>query len=84
MSSLSGFSTNSHLEEGPEEGLAKDDKTHSDPFASSQDPFATFAAFSIPTAEDSFGGRGFSGKPSVLSAFDPFGGANDPFKVRPY
>ena len=94
MSSLSGFSTNSHLDEGAEEGGggAKDDKTHHDPFASTgsstRDPFA---AFTLPAADASnFGGssgRSFSGKPSDLSAFDPFGSGGsgtsnfDPFKV---
>lgn len=90
MSSLSGFSTNSHLDEGTEENVAKDDKPHPDPFAPTSggggaDPFA---AFSLPAgSDDVFGGRGFSGRPSDLSAFDPFGGSGgsnsnfDPFKV---
>ena len=87
MSSLSGFSTNSHLEEGG--GGSKEDKTHHDPFSSTtgatRDPFA---AFTLPTTDAGvFGGKSFSGKPSDVSAFDPFGGsaagANfDPFKVR--
>lgn len=92
---MSGFSTNSHLDDGAEEAVAKDDKnsSHPDPFSSaasgtttsslSRDPFA---AFSIPPSTDpTFGGvGGFSGKPSDLSAFDPFGGdVNfDHFKVR--
>lgn len=93
MSSLSGFSTNSHLDEGAEEGAgggAKEDKSHPDPFSSAgsstRDPFA---AFTLPTSDaNSFGGsssgRSFSGKPSDLSAFDPFGSGTsnfDPFKV---
>ena len=89
MSSISGFSTNSHLDDGGDDsaggGGAKldDNKGRSDPFSSNQsnDPFA---AFSIPTGDPfssspsgrSVGGE-FSGKPSDLSAFDPF----DPFKV---
>ena len=95
MSSLSGFSTNSHLDEGTEEGGgagsgAKEDK-RSDPFAtSSTTPRDPFAAFTIPTtSDDAFGGgRGFgSAKPSDVSIFDPFGSgggsssAFDPFKV---
>ena len=83
VSSISGFSTNSHLEDGGEEG-GREDKQRSDPFAStstsSTDPFA---AFSVPIG-DSFASSGamFSGKPSDLSAFDPFG-PSDPFKVQP-
>ena len=85
VSSLSGFSTNSHLEEGLEEGvMGKEEKSQQpDLFPSSTaggaDPFA---AFSLPTTGDPFGGKGFSGKPSDLSSFDPFGGNFDAFKVR--
>ena len=81
VSSISGFSTNSHLEDGGEEG-GREDKQRPDPFASSSASSADpFAAFSVPI--DSFASSGaiFSGKPSDLSAFDPFG-PSDPFKVR--
>ena len=83
VSSLSGFSTNSHLDEGPEEGGAKEDKVRTDPFVSTSSAADPFAAFSLSTtaASDPFGGRAFSGKPSDLSAFDPFGDSGDPFKV---
>lgn len=84
VSSLSGFSTNSHLDEGPEDGGGKEDKALADPFASTSSAADPFAAFSLPTSvasSDPFGGRAFSGKPSDLSAFDPFGGGSDPFKV---
>ena len=85
VSSLSGFSTNSHLEEGVEEVGAKEGKPGPDPFGTSTSGSDPFAAFSLPaTLEgDQFGGRAFSGKPSEISAFDPFGVAGaDPFKVR--
>ncbi len=57
-----------------------------DPFASTSSASDPFSAFSVPTtnaatSSDPFGGRAFSGKPSDLSAFDPFGGSGDPFKV---
>ena len=94
MSSLSGFSTNSHLDDGAEEGVAKDDRLHPDPFGSSSgggsggsggDPFAAFSLRSTAgPGGDPFGGQSFSGKPSDLSAFDPFGGNFDPFKVRSF
>jgi len=84
VSSLSGFSTNSHLDEGPDEGGAKEDKVRTDPFVSTSSAADPFAAFSLPSStasSDPFAGRAFSGKPSDLSAFDPFGGSGDPFKV---
>ena len=74
-------------------GGAKDDKKL-DPFASTSlgagGGSDLFAAFSVPTSGSSdpfFSGGGggggaglFSGKPSDVSAFDPFG-ISDPFKV---
>jgi len=82
VSSISGFSTNSHLEEGGEEGN-KEDKQRSDPFGSTSTSTDPFAAFSVPIGGDPFASSTaavFSGKPSDLSAFDPFG-PSDPFKV---
>ena len=102
MSSISGFSTNSHLDDGADDntqsssslavaastsGGAKDDKKI-DPFASTSSGGGSdlFSAFSVPTSGSSdpfFSGGGaslFSGKPSDVSAFDPFG-ISDPFKV---
>ena len=87
MSSISGFSTNSHLDEGVEDssvgsGAKTEDKRTGDPFASTQtsstDPFAAFA---LPPG-DPFTSASQSGafKTSNVSAFDPFG-TSDPFKV---
>ena len=96
VSSISGFSTNSHLDDGGDESSvgSKDPTQHQQP---SHDPFASvtsgndpFAAFSLPSADPFFpptsGGSKFTGKPSLLSAFDPLGGSDpfgssDPFKV---
>jgi len=86
VSSISGFSTNSHLDEGPEEMTAKPEekRTVADPFSSTQAANDPFAAFSLPPG-DPFGvsgpGQGGAFKPSDVSAFDPFGGSSDPFKV---
>ena len=103
MSSISGFSTNSHLEDGADDntqsssslavaaggGGARDDKKN-DPFASTSSAGGSdlFSAFSIPTSSsDPFfsggGANAFTGKPSDVSAFDPFG-ITDPFKVQNY
>jgi hypothetical protein len=71
-------------------GGARDDKKL-DPFASTSSGAGggsdLFSAFSVPTSGGSsdpfFSGGGaslFSGKPSDVSAFDPFG-ISDPFKV---
>lgn len=84
VSSISGFSTNSHLEEGAaEDASSKEDKQRSDPFASATSSTSTdpFAAFSVAGVGDPFtsAGGAFTGKPSDLSAFDPFG-PSDPFK----
>ncbi len=86
MSSISGFSTNSHLDDGPEEVINKPEekRNNTDPFTSTQiaDPFA---AFSLPPGDPfGAGSQGGAFKPSDLSAFDPFGGTSDPFKVGHY
>ena len=67
-----------------EECLAKEVKPCPDPFGTATLGSDPFAAFSLPStvASDPFGGNAFSGKPSDLSSFDPFGGSSsDPFKV---
>ena len=68
-------------------GGAKDDKKL-DPFGSGAGGGSDlFSAFTVPTSGSSdpfFSGGGaslFSGKPSDVSAFDPFGISSDPFKV---
>ena len=93
MSSISGFSTNSHLEDTGDDGSSNrggDDRTQTikaDPFGSTHSSSSAadpFAAFSLPPGSESLfsGGSLFSGKPSDLSAFDPFGPSDaDPFKV---
>ncbi len=84
VSSISGFSTNSHMDYGGEDssGKADDKRTGADPFTSTHTGSDPFAAFSLPP-DDPFavnrGGAAF--KPSDLSAFDPFGTSSDPFKV---
>ena len=61
MSSISGFSTNSHLEEGAaEDASSKEDKQRSDPFASATSSTSTdpFAAFSVAGVGDPFTSAG--------------------------
>ena len=109
VSSISGFSTNSHLDDGAEDntqsssslaatssitsggggvgGGARDEKKN-DPFGMTGSAAGSdlFSAFSVPTSSSSdpfFSSGGsnlFAGKPSDVSAFDPFG-ISDPFKV---
>ena len=84
VSSISGFSTNSHLDEPVEDKSEDKQRAGADPFSSTQttrsDPFA---AFSLPPEDPFAMNRGAPFKPSDLSAFDPFGGS-DPFKVHTY
>ncbi len=84
VSSISGFSTNSHMDDGGEDSSGKGDdkRTGADPFTSTHTGSDPFAAFSLPP-DDPFAvnrGGGAAFKPSDLSAFDPFG-TSDPFKV---
>ncbi len=72
MSSLSGFSTNSHLDDAVEESIAtREGEGTNKP---TPDPFAAFSILSGGSG-DPFGGQSFGGRPSDLSSFDPFGGA---------